>query len=142
MSSPQVLGSSVSFEPIPGAAAGYHEPASGRIVIDSSPEHSPNAQLATLIHELAHALIRSERREEDPKLDYRAEEVVVESVAYSVSGSLGLDTAGNSIPYLAGWGGEEAGDQIEAYAALIDRLARRLEDVLGDAERQKAGSAS
>jgi antirestriction protein ArdC len=124
------LGSSVSFEPIPGAAAGYHEPASGRIVIDSDPSVSPNAQVATLIHELAHALIRAERREDDPKLDYRSEEVVVESVAYSVCASLGLDTAGDSVPYLAGWGGEEAGDPIDRYAALIDRLARRLEDVV------------
>lgn len=121
------LGSEVCFEPIPGAAGGYHEPATGRIVIDSSAEHSPNAQIATLIHEIAHALRATERGEDDPKLSYRQEEVVVESVAYSVCASVGLDTAGDSVPYLAGWGGEGATAQIEAFAALIDRLARRIE---------------
>ena len=49
---------------------------------------------------------------------------MVESVAYCVCASLGLDTAGDSVPYLAGWGGEEASDAIEAYAAA-DRPPRR-----------------
>ncbi len=124
------LKSEVVFEPIPGAAAGYHEPATGRIVIDNGADRSPNAEIQTLVHELAHLLIRADCRDEDPKLSYRAEEVVVESVAYTVCAGLGLDTSGDSAPYLAGWGGEEAGDQIEAYAALIDRLASRLEQVL------------
>ncbi len=53
-----------------------------------------------------------------------------QSVAYSVCDSLGLDTSGDSVPYLAGWGGEEAADSIERYAQLIDRLASRLEQVL------------
>jgi antirestriction protein ArdC len=132
------LGSEVSFEPIPGSAAGYHEPASGRIVIDSGPEHSPNAQFATLVHELAHALVRLEHQHDDPRLSYAEEEVVVESVAYSVCASLGLDTAGESVPYLAGWGGEDAADPIEAYAALIDRLAGRIEDVAESSDPQEA----
>jgi antirestriction protein ArdC len=123
------LDSEVSFEPIPGSAAGYHEPATGRIVVDNGAGRSPNAEIQTLIHELAHLLIRVDRRDDDPKLTYRAEEVVVESVAYSVCGGLGLDTSGDSVPYLAGWGGEGATDQLEHYAALIDRLAGRIEEV-------------
>jgi antirestriction protein ArdC len=122
------FGSEVSFEPIPGAAAGYHEPATGRIVIDNAASRSPNAEIQTLIHEIAHALIRIDRRDDDPKLPYGEEEVVVEAVAYSVCASVGLDTSGDSVPYLAGWGGEEATDQLERYAQLIDRLAKRLED--------------
>ena len=66
-------------------------------------------------------------------MSYAAEEVVVESVAYSVCAGLGLDTSGESVPYLAGWGGEGATDPIERYAELIDRLARRIEDALADA---------
>jgi len=124
------LGSEVSFEPITGPTAGYHQPSSGRIVIDNGAEHSPNAQLATLVHEVAHALCGVERRPEESKLPHRVEEVVVESVAYSVCASIGLDTGGESVPYLADWGGAEAGEQIEACAALIDRLAKRIEDAL------------
>jgi antirestriction protein ArdC len=131
------IGSEVSFELIPGTAAGYHEPATGRIVVDNGANRSPNAEMQTLIHELAHHLIRVEPRKEDFKLAYRAEEVVVESVAYSVCAGLGLDTSGDSVPYLVGWGGEEAADQVERYAELIDRLAKRLEDALADGAKER-----
>jgi antirestriction protein ArdC len=76
------------------------------------------------------ALVRIDRRDDDPKLDYATEEVVVESVAYSVCASLGLDSSGSSVPYVAGWAEGVEGDPIEAYAELIDRLARRVEEVL------------
>jgi antirestriction protein ArdC len=121
----------VEVEPIPGAAAGYHEPATGRIVIeDVGPGFSANAQVSVLVHELAHALVRIDRRDGDPKLDYAAEEVVVESVAYSVCASLGLDSSGSAVPYVTGWAERVEGDPIETYAELIDRLARRLEEVI------------
>jgi antirestriction protein ArdC len=121
----------VAIETVPGAACGYHEPATGRIVVeDVGPEFSANAQVSVLVHELAHALVQIERREGDPKLGYAEEEVVVESVAWSVCASLGLDTAGSAVPYVAGWAERAEGDPIEAYAELIDRLARRLEDVV------------
>jgi antirestriction protein ArdC len=120
------LGLKVSFEPIAGAAAGFYEQKVARIVIDDAAEHSYNAQLATLVHELGHALVRLERHEDDPKLDYRSEEVVVESVAYSVCASLGLDTSGESVPYTAGWAGPGGAEHLDRYAELIDRLARRI----------------
>jgi antirestriction protein ArdC len=121
----------VAVEKIPGAASGYHEPATGRIVIeDVGPSFSANAQVSVLVHELAHALVGIDRRDEDPKLDYASEEVVVESVAFSVCASLGLDSSGSAVPYVAGWAERAEGDPIEAYAQLIDRLARRLEEVV------------
>jgi antirestriction protein ArdC len=121
----------VSIENVPGAALGYHEPATGRIVIeDVGPEFSANAQVSVLVHELAHALVRLDRRDDDPKLGYAEEEVVVESVAWSVCASLGLDSSGSAVPYVAGWAEGVEGDPIEAYAELIDRLARRIEQVV------------
>jgi antirestriction protein ArdC len=100
------LGLEVAIEQIPGAAAGYHEPATGRIVLeDIGPEFSANAQVSVLVHELAHALVRIDRRDEDPKLDYAAEEVVVESVAYSVCASLGLDSRADRPPRAPDRGG-------------------------------------
>jgi antirestriction protein ArdC len=126
------IGSEVDFEPISAPAHGFYEPSSRRIVIDNATA-SANAQVATLTHELAHALLRCERREEDPSLTYAEEEVVVESVAYTVCSSLGLDSAGFSVPYMTSW---SKGAEIERYAALIDRLAARLEDaVLAQSER-------
>ncbi|HTR74166.1 MAG TPA: zincin-like metallopeptidase domain-containing protein [Solirubrobacterales bacterium] len=123
----------MAIEQIAGAASGYHEPATGRIVLeDVGPEFSVNAQVSVLVHELAHALVRIDRREEDPKLGYAAEEVVVESVAHSVCASLGLNSGGSSVPYVAGWAEAGEGDPIESYAELIDRLARRIESRLGE----------
>ena len=120
------IGSPVTAEPVPGSAQGYYDPRTACIVIDVvSEEFSPNAQVATEIHELTHALVRCDRQEEDPKLTYAEEEVVVECVAYTVCGAVGLDTAGFSVPYLTSW---SEGGEIERYAALIDRLAGRLED--------------
>ncbi|HET9185843.1 MAG TPA: ArdC-like ssDNA-binding domain-containing protein [Solirubrobacterales bacterium] len=126
------LGCEVGFEPVAGSAQGYHEPASGRIVIDSDPELAANARVSILIHELAHALVRIDRRGADPTLRYGEEEVVAEAVAYCVCAGLGLDTGGAAVPYVAGWGGERAAEQVELYAALIDRLARRIEGALAD----------
>lgn len=125
------LGLEVSIERIPGAASGYHEPATGRVVVEETgPDFSPNAQVSVLVHELAHALVRLDRREDDPVLDYATEEVVVESVAFSVCASVGLDSAGSAVPYVTGWAERADGDPIESYAELIDRLARRIEGVL------------
>jgi hypothetical protein len=57
---------------------------------------------------------------------------VVESVAYSVCGVLGLDSGGSAVPYVTGWAERAEGDPTRAYAELIDRLARRIEAVACD----------
>jgi antirestriction protein ArdC len=92
----------------------------------------PNGQIAALLHELAHALVHVDRRDGDPKLTYAAEELVVESVAYSVAAAAGIDTSANSVPYLTAWSEETPIATIHAHAELIDRLARRLEDVIAN----------
>lgn len=124
------IGSSVEFEAIGGHRRGYYEVESRRIAI--AEDMPANAQVKTLIHELAHALLRAEPSEDDPALEQAAEELVVESVAYTVCGALGLDSAGYSIPYLASWASDGDLDMLEGTAALIDRLARRVEDAAVD----------
>lgn len=67
------------------------------------------------------------------ELGYAQEELVVESIALTLTGDLGLDSTGYSIPYLTSW--SDNGDDlevIEACADLIDRIAKRIEDVLGE----------
>jgi antirestriction protein ArdC len=120
----------LSFGAISGPAAGFFDRAEGRIVIDTGPDRSPNSQVSTLIHETAHALVKLDRQDFEPALSYSEEEVVVEAVAFCVCSSVGFDTAPESVPYLAGWGGEETPASIERYAALIDRLARRIEGAI------------
>ncbi|HEY7953228.1 MAG TPA: hypothetical protein VID70_09585 [Solirubrobacteraceae bacterium] len=51
----------------------------------------------------------------------------MESVAFTVCGVLGVDTAGYSVPYLASWSESAGIAMIERMAALIDRVARRIE---------------
>ncbi len=66
--------------------------------------------------------------------------MIAETVAYSVCSTVGLDTAGSSIPYLATWGEGVEDEPIERYAALIDRLARRLKDVALAAANAHSGA--
>jgi len=56
--------------------------------------------------------------------------VLVDTVTYIVCSSIGLDTAGSSIVYIAGWGEHRQLDAIEDYAETIDTIARRIEEVL------------
>jgi antirestriction protein ArdC len=130
------IGSTVSFDAIPSAAEGYYQPSTKAIVIEA--DLAPNARAATLIHELAHALVRADHHDSDPSLDYAAEEVVAETVAFMAADTLGLDTSAASIPYLATWAEEDAA-VLERTAALIDRLARRIEDAILLAEDDVPG---
>src|SRR3954471_4021248 len=122
------IGSTVSFEAITTGADGYYRPKTKAIVVEAA--HAPNRQVKTLVHELAHALVRTDRQDEDPELDYAAEELVAETTAYSVCASSGIDPGGFTIPYLAGWSEQTPIATIERTAALIDRLSRRIEDAV------------
>lgn len=57
-------------------------------------------------------------------------EVIVDTVTLIASSSIGLAVGGESIPYVAGWGEDGALDAVTEFAATIDALARRIEDVL------------
>lgn len=122
------IGSSVQFAAVGGGARGFYEPATKRIVIER--DMAANQQVATLCHELAHALVRAERDGDDPVLCYASEELIAESVAYTCIRSLGVDADAKSIPYLAAWAERTDLTAIEQCAALIDRLARRIETAL------------
>jgi len=95
-------GWTVSREPIPGDANGYVDPATRRVVIDStlSPAHAAK----TTIHETAHILLG--HIDENPRtyLEHRGlKEVEAESVAYIVAGLTGFDTSTYSIGYITSW---------------------------------------
>ncbi|MGA2453647.1 MAG: ArdC-like ssDNA-binding domain-containing protein [Solirubrobacteraceae bacterium] len=122
------IGSAVEFEAIQGSRRGYYEINTRRIAIRQ--DMAANAQVKTLIHELAHALLRAEPSADDPELERAAEELVVESIAYTVCGALGLDASSYSIPYLTCWSADTDIAILEHTAALTDRLARRIETAI------------
>lgn len=119
-------GCTVSFQELSGRRRGYYEPDTRRIVIE---RHMPaNARVKTLVHELAHALLRAQPAEQRPALDRAAEELLAESVAYTACGTLGLDTTPYSIPYLASWSTNTTLETIEQTATHIDTIAALIED--------------
>jgi len=122
------LGFSVSFEPIAGPAGGWCDPRQHLIVVDT--DVAANAQVRTLVHELAHAM----------GVDYRdysraQAEVIVDAASFVVGSSVGLDLGGETIPYIAGWGENGALEAVSEFAGTIDQVARRLETALGAAEK-------
>ena len=118
----------VTFQALDGGCDGLYRVRERQIAINTGV--SVNQQAAAFVHELAHALVHLDHHDEDPQLDYATEELVAESVALCVCGFLGLDTASNSIPYLAFWSEDTEPNAFERIAGLVDRLARRLEDSL------------
>lgn len=134
------LGVTVERLPMPPGVDGSYWPAARRIQVNST--IAVNQQVAAQMHELAHALVRIDHHDQDPTLDYATEELVAESVAFTVCGFLGLDTAANSVPYLAVWSEDTPDGAFERVAGLIDRLARRIEDALDVVDEPAAPVAS
>jgi hypothetical protein len=114
------LGYHVEFEAIPGSTGGWCDIHRQRIVVDAG--QCANAQVRILVHEITHAL----------GVDYarysRAQaEVIVDTTTLIVLSAVGLDTAGETVPYVAGWGETGALEAVTEFAAVIDALARRIE---------------
>ena len=106
-----------------GQVDGYCSKQRRCVVVDGT--LAPNGQLATGIHELAHALVNED--ELAPQLSYAEGELIAESVAWCCCQTVGLTTDANSIPYLAGWAQEASLEVLQRAAELCDRLARRIE---------------
>ncbi len=117
------LGYTVSRRVLDGPADGWCDSKKHDIVVNE--DLSANAQVRVLVHEVAHALGVGYGQ-----YGRQRAEVLVDTITFVVCGSLGLDTSGSSVPYVAGWG--EAGelDAIRDYAETIDKIARRIEDGL------------
>lgn len=99
---------------------------SEKLICISTNVTSANAHVRTFIHELAHAVGVPTYKEHG-----RADaEVIVETAAVIVCGSIGLDTSGESIPYIAGWGEDNDVEAIRRYAETVDTIARTLENAV------------
>lgn len=118
------LGYTISYRQTGSDAFGYCDPDHKLIVV--SDQLPANAQVSTLVHELAHPHGLTYR-------DHgRAEcEVIVEATAAIALSSLGFDPSGFSVPYIASWAGDDAGlEALEEFASTIDGTARKIETAL------------
>ena len=77
------LGYSVTYCTLPKGRGGSCDPKTRALTIND--DASVNAQIDVTCHELAHALVRVDRQDDDPELDYAAEELVAESSRTSPS---------------------------------------------------------
>ena len=65
--------------------------------------------------------------------------MIVDTVTFLVSSSVGLAVDGETIPYVAGWGEDGALEAVTQFAETIDKLARRIERALSpSASHQRA----
>ena len=118
----QELGYAVERRQLPGDASGVCWPERRLIAIRCG--QGPNAELAVLAHEIAHALgigYRSHGRE-------RAE-CIVECATYMALAKSGLDIEAASVPYIASWA-KDGDDVLERDAAEVERIAGGLERAL------------
>jgi antirestriction protein ArdC len=106
-----------------GDADGYAAPREQRIRW-SDRLTEPNRRVRTLVHELIHALGIGYR-----EFGREVAEVLTETAAFVACRSIGLDTAGMSVPYVAGWGESDDLDAIRTYADVVDKMARQVEEV-------------
>lgn len=113
------LGYVVAFEWIPGQTRDWCDTHAKRIVIDAEPP--ANAQVRTRVHEITHALGVDYTKHTRPQA-----EVIVDTTTLIVLSAVGLDTARETIPDVAGWGENGALEAVTEFAALIDTLARRI----------------
>jgi hypothetical protein len=132
------LGYRVAYRPLERGHGGSCDPTAKVLTVND--EQSVNAQVSVICHELAHALVRQDRQEDDPALGYAEEELVAESVAHLATSFVGLDASAASVPYLAGWAQAAPADTFQRIAELVDRLARRLETALGARDTPTPGS--
>jgi hypothetical protein len=117
------LGYTVTLEEIPSATGGWCDSHAKRIVVDSG--QAVNGQVRTLVHELVHALGVTYQTHSRPQA-----EVIVDTATLIILSGAGLDTSGETIPYIAGWGETGALEAVTEHAELIDRLARIVENAL------------
>lgn len=120
----QSIGYRVEYQPLEHSGGFCRQ--SEKLICTSTDKASVNGQVRTLIHELAHAVGVPTYKEHG----CADAEVVVETAAVIVCGSIGLDTSGVSISYIAGWGEQNDVEDIRRYAELVDTIARTLENAV------------
>lgn len=76
----------------------------------------------TLVHEIAHHLMKHHETEEDRS----TKEVEAESVAYVVSQYFGLDTSEYSFPYIAGWANEKDKKVLNGVLSKIQKTSNEI----------------
>ncbi len=89
-------------------------------------ELEPPQRIKTLLHEWAHIHLDHEHHTDTPQ---DAREVEAESVAYLIAQTIELETAGYSIPYVAGWSGGDGELVLQTAERVIDTANSMVTDL-------------
>ncbi len=93
----------VEFRELKGKANGYYMARDRKIILAVGLK--TEQKVKTLLHELAHHLLRSGLSDAElAGVDRHTEEVIAEGAAFIASAHFGLDSSGYSFPYVAAWG--------------------------------------
>ncbi len=116
-----------------GEANGLTDYETRQVVVRAS---LPGAQrFKTAVHELAHIRLHEPTTQGRPNCR-GVVEVEAESVAFMVCASLGVDSTGYSLPYVAGWSGGDI-DKVASTADRVMRCAHGVLDALEAARRPR-----
>lgn len=119
-------------------ANGYFNKANRFIVVD--PTMSLNQQAKTLVHELAHAALHSDDKN---NLSREAKEIQAESVAFAVMDHFGLDTSNYSFKYVAAWSQNKTPEELKNVLNSIQQntqtIISKIEPIFK--EKQKEAQA-
>ena len=123
----------ISFESYKSNAKGFYSNAEKRIVIKEGMEELQT--LKTLIHEVAHSILHDNEimKSTGEKKDTQTKEVEAESIAYTVSSYLGLDTSDYSFGYISSWAGEQ---KIDAVKESMETIRKTADELITAIERQ------
>ena len=114
-------------------AQGWCDRRAREIVVNS--QRPANARVRILVHELAHAHPAGQLDYEHFTREHA--EVLVDTVTYVVCGQIGLDVAGESVPYVASWGEHGALQAVHTFAETVDAVASAIEDAVASARDRR-----
>lgn len=116
-------------------ANGYYSPIENIIVVNG--DLSPDQQVKTIIHEIAHSVLHG-----DPacKISREDKEIQAESTAFVVCEHFGLDSGQYSFNYVAGWAQNKKPEELKKVLQSIHDSAQdiinRLEPIINEKTKQ------
>ena len=121
----------ICFEKIESAANGFYHLETRDIHIDS---RLPQLQaVKTTIHEIAHSILHDKIIGEDIEANRFEREVCAESVAYTVSSYLGLDTSDYSFGYIGSW---SKGRELKELQQKMELIRKTANTIIADIEKE------
>lgn len=114
----------IQFQPLDSSTDGYFSLTDQSITLREG--MSEVQTICAAVHEIAHAMLHNSKEKTDK--DRKTEEVEAEGVATSVCAFFGIETRGNSLPYIATWSSSKELPELRNSLETIRKTAGKLID--------------